>query len=95
MRLDSQWCAHLGANGRTGPTSVLKRCRRPQHATLEVRQMSGSLFECEWAGVEVVIGPNRFGLGCCWVQIQWAGFNLHTHGLGFVGLCELMGLNLK
>ena len=49
-----------------------------QHATLEVSQMSGSLFECEWAGVEVVIGPNRFGLGCCWVQIQFAGSNLHT-----------------
>ena len=62
--------------------------------------MSGFLFECEWAGVEVVIGPKKFRLGCYWVQIQRAGSNFHTHTHTHIplagwslGLCELMDMS--
>ena len=34
----------------------------PRFGLIIVR-VSGSLFECEWAGVEGVIGPKKFSLG--------------------------------
>ena len=61
-------------------------------------RLSGFLFECDSAGVEVVIGPKKFRLGCYWVQIQRAGSNFHTHThtprAGWsLGLCELMDMS--
>ena len=73
---------------------ILKKRWVVHRLALNDLRLSRFLLECEWAGVELVIGPKKFRLGCYWVQIQWAGSNFHTHTTGWsLGLCELMGMS--
>ena len=62
-----------------GQEVILKKHWLVHRLALNGLRLSGFLFECEWAGEEVVIGPMKFILGCYWVQIQWANSNFHTH----------------